>query len=96
MTETTFAVTRDDATGHWHAVRAPTSRDLDTMRLFDGAVLLVAVNERARSARLLRAIRGSPSDFAAWCRRSGYRAIAPAAPPEPAALALATRARPFA
>jgi len=87
MTAVTYAVTRDAETGHWHALRAPTTRELDTMALFDGTVLLVAVDEHRRTARMVRVLRGEPSDFVAWCRRSGHRPIAPpAAAPEPAAV----------
>jgi hypothetical protein len=83
----TYAVTRDAETGHWHALRAPTSRELDTMALFDGTLMLVAVDEVNRAARLLRVLRGEPGDFAAWCRRSGHRPLGPPDVPPPAAVA---------
>jgi hypothetical protein len=86
MTTVTYAVTRDAETSHWHALRAPTARELDMLGPLDGTVLVIAVDEVACTARLLRVLRGEPGDFITWCARSGHRPLALPDPPPPAAL----------
>ncbi len=92
MTET-WLITHSE--GCWHAIASPEGRAIEACARIEGAAILAALDPQRRTARLLRAIQGhGPPTLAAWCRKHGYRADVPDAPPEPAALA--TRTRPFA
>lgn len=75
--------------GIWWRIRYPDTAALMLAERIDGVAFLVDVDETARTARLVRAIRGDgPARLAHWCRVHGFTPIGiPNTPPAPSALA---------
>jgi hypothetical protein len=97
MTGHVVLITRDAETGFWHRIASPQEDALDAAGRLEGVALLVALDEAARTVRLLRVIKGDgPARLHQWARLHRYRVIAPELARAPDPLMVSGHPRPLA